>query len=170
MCSQRFRECVQNPLVQIGILPGKLQRDVLAAVLGNIPHHAGKTPEELFDRHHANLKDGLVQFVQHASLERKRIRQLGANRIFGVRAIKFCQRPVEHRFADDQLADQVHHGIDTGGIHAQRAFRNRRDSGAQGAGFAVAPLIAGIRNRGIDLGCVGIEKVRKKFVFRGLLA
>jgi len=50
---ERFSKGIENALIEICVLAGKFESHILAALLGNIADDAGKTPEELFDRHHA---------------------------------------------------------------------------------------------------------------------
>ena len=89
----------------------------------------GKAPEQLVDRHHANLHDRALQIVQHPRLEGHGIGKLAAQRLFRKALGKFAERLLQHRLADNQLAHQVEHVVDAAGIHAQNVFLQGRRSG-----------------------------------------
>ena len=119
---ERLGECVENAFVEIGVLPGDFQGDFLVAQLGHIANDAREAAEKLLDGHHADLHHRFLQFAENARLKRERVGKLRAQRVLGVAAVEFGDGALQHGFADDQLADQIHHGVDAAGVHAQRIF------------------------------------------------
>src|SRR5262249_39270213 len=55
--SERFGQRIKNAFIEIGVLAYEFQRDIFAAVLGNVADNAREAPKELFNRHHANFQD-----------------------------------------------------------------------------------------------------------------
>ena len=86
---QRLCERVENALVEVGILAGKIESDVFAALFGDITNEARKAAEKLLDRHHANLEHALVQLIENARLKRESVGKLGAQRIVCVGLVEF---------------------------------------------------------------------------------
>ena len=58
-----------------------LKRHVFAALFRDVAHNARKAAEKLLDRHHANLQNAFVQFVEDARLKGHGVGQFGAHRI-----------------------------------------------------------------------------------------
>ncbi len=100
---------------------------VLATLFRDIAHHAGEPPEQLFDWHHAHFHHRTLKIIQHPGLERHGIRETAARRILGMVPGEFIQRPLQHGFADDQLAHQIQQVVDAFGVHSQDVFRVRRN-------------------------------------------
>src|SRR5579864_961920 len=48
---KRFRECVKNAFIEIGLLAMNLQVHFLSAGFGHVAYYAWKATEELFHRH-----------------------------------------------------------------------------------------------------------------------
>src|SRR5690348_427395 len=67
--SEGLRDCVQQALIEIGILPSQDEVHVLAASLCHVAHHARKATEKLLYRNHADFHDRALQIVQHAGLK-----------------------------------------------------------------------------------------------------
>jgi len=120
---QRLSQSVQDAFVEISVLPGKFERDIFAALLGDIANQTWKAAEELLDRHHANFQYAFVQLIEDARLKRQRVGQLGAHGITRMALVKFRQAAIQHGLPDDQLSHQVHDCIDARGIHPQSALR-----------------------------------------------
>src|SRR5438046_6561184 len=76
---QRFGEGIENALIEVGVLPGDFQRNILPTGLGDIANDARKAPEELLDGNHANLQHALVQLVQNARLKSHGVGKFGAH-------------------------------------------------------------------------------------------
>ena len=98
----------------------------LAALLGHVAHHAGKAPEELLDRHHADFHDRTLQVAEHARLKRHGIAEAAAQGLLGNVTGEFGECLLQHGPADDQFADQVEHAVDALGVDAQNIFREYR--------------------------------------------
>ena len=60
---------IQQTLIERSVLSFQNQVHLLVALLGHIAHHAGKAPEQLLDRNHADFHDRTLQVVQHACLQ-----------------------------------------------------------------------------------------------------
>jgi hypothetical protein len=163
---ERLAERVQNALVEISVLAGKFQGDVLAALFGDVAYHARKAAEELLNGHHANLEDAFVEFIENARLESESVRQLCADGIASVTLVKLGQGAVEHGLANNQFADKIHDSVNASGIDAKRAFGNcggSRSSGARFRAFRRVGILRGIRD---GLSGLSFEKITKKFVLR----
>src|SRR6266436_5218987 len=138
---ERFSKGVKNALIEIRVLAGKFESHILAALLGNVADDAGKTPEELFDRHHAYFQDALVKLVEDASLKRHGVSKFRPQGIAGMLLVEFGKRAIEHGLSDDQFAHKIHNRIDAGCVHTKGAFSNRSGGGTRvsslrcGAGF-----------------------------------
>ena len=113
---------VKDALVEIGVLPGDFQRDILAALLGDIAKKARETAEELLDGHHSNLEHALVKLIKNARLKSNGIGEFCAHRITSMPLVEFGERAIEHGLPDDQFADEIHDRIDAGGIHSKGAL------------------------------------------------
>src|SRR5467141_488790 len=98
---QRFGKSIENALIEIGVLARKIQSHILAALLGNVADDARETAEELFDGHHADFKNALVQFIQDAGLKRHGVSKFGAQGIASMLLVKLGQRAIEHRLSDN---------------------------------------------------------------------
>ena len=131
-------------------MPGHLQRDFLVAQLRHVAHDPRKASEKLLHRHHANLHHGFLQLVQHPRLKRQRIGKLAAQRILRKPPLEFRDRPLQHRFPDDQLAHQIHHRVDAPCVHAQSVFRTACANPAGAEDCAVIVFIRFARCRGIS--------------------
>ncbi len=92
----RFGKSIENALVEISVFASEFESNVFPAMLGNVAHHARETTEKLFDRNHANFKYRLVQFIEHARLEREGVNQFCADWIARMLLIEFGKRAVEH--------------------------------------------------------------------------
>ena len=126
---QRFGEGIENALIEVGVLPGDFQRNILPTGLGDIANDARKAPEELLDGNHANFQHALVQLVQNARLKSHGVGKFGAHGVTRVLLIEFRECAVEHGLANNQLAYQIHDRIDAGGVHAERALGHRDGRG-----------------------------------------
>src|SRR6266568_5166905 len=82
---------VKDALVEIGVLPGDFQRDILAALLGDIAKEARETAEELLDGHHSNLEHALVKLIKNARLKSNGIGEFCAHRITSMPLVR-CSR------------------------------------------------------------------------------
>ena len=51
-------------------------------------------------------------------------------------ALEFGDRALQHRLADDQLADEIHHRVDARGVHAQCILRSVGSAGGSAVGIA----------------------------------
>src|SRR5262249_10144519 len=56
---ERLGEGVEDAFVEIGVLAGQFESDVLAALFGYVADDAGKATEKLLDRDHADLQHAL---------------------------------------------------------------------------------------------------------------
>lgn len=77
--------------------------------------------------------------------------------------IEFGERTVEHGLADDELADEIHDGVDAGSFDAKAVFGDGGDGGAC-AGLLRCGIFFRVGRVGGDLRGLGIEKVAEKFV------
>ena len=141
---QRLGDRIQNAFVEIGLPAPDHQFDFFPALPPHVPHNARKAAEQLIDRHHANLHDRVLQVVQDPPLKRHGVGELSPQGIFREALSKFEQRLLQHRFRQDQFADQIEHAVDFFRIHAQqvvgtarRTARRGRFARATGASFAV---------------------------------
>ena len=100
-----------------------------------------------------------MQFIENAGLESERVRHFGANRVARMALIEFGQSAVQHGFADDEFADEVHDGVNTRGVDAQHAFGNGSDSGTCAAIFSSTSGVVVVRRRGGDFLRLGFEKL-----------
>src|SRR6266436_6208166 len=141
---QRFGKGVENALVKIGVLTGQLESHVLATLLGDVADDARETAVKLLDGDHADFQNALVQLIQNAGLKCHGVGKLGAQGIAGMLLIKFGERAIEHRLSDDQFADKIHDGIDTGGVDAERAFGDGGYSRTGSAGTDCRAAFVGI--------------------------
>ena len=66
------------------------------------------------------------KIAEDARLIGESVGKFAAQRIFGVLLLELDDRAVQHGFADDQLADEIHDVVDARGIHSQRIFGARR--------------------------------------------
>ena len=66
---QRFRNCIQQALVEIRLLTSDGELHLLSAPFCGIVDYARKAPEQLFDWHHANLHYRALQIIQHSRLK-----------------------------------------------------------------------------------------------------
>src|SRR5882757_2616596 len=142
---------------------GDFESDVFSAEFGDVANDARKAAEQLFDRHHADFEDALVQFVEDAGLERKGFGKLATNGVAGMVNVEFSERAVEHVLADDKFTDEIHHRVDSPRVHAQRTFGNGGDRGSAVAliGRGRAGAFGGARG---NLCRLGFEKITKQFV------
>ena len=125
--SQRFRDGIEQALVEGRVLSIQNQVDLLVALLGDVAHHAGEPPEQLLNRNHADFHHRALQIVQHARLKGHGIGETAAHGFLGIAHGEFIERLLQHRFADDQFADEIEHGVDALGIHAQDILRESPD-------------------------------------------
>src|SRR5260370_6358082 len=116
---------VKDALVEIGVLPGDFQRDILAALLGDIAKEARETAEELLDGHHSNLEHALVKLIENARLKGNGIGELCAHRITSMPLVEFGERAIEHGPPHDQFSAEIHDTIDAGGLHSKGALAYR---------------------------------------------
>ena len=105
--SEWLGDSVENAFVEISIFARDDERDILAALSCDVTHDPWESPKQLFHRHHANFHDGTLQIIQNASLEAHRIHEFAAHRMLGVICDQLIKRLLEHRFSNDQLADEV---------------------------------------------------------------
>ena len=142
---QRLGDRIQNALVEIGLPAPDDQLHFFSALSRNVTDHARKAAKQLIDRHHANLHDRVLQVVQHPPLECHGIGELSAQDIFREALSKFEQRLLQHRFRQDQFADQIEYAVDSFRIHAQQVVGaaghggRRACSAGAGASFAGTP-------------------------------
>ncbi len=92
----RFGDGVEQALVQGGVLAIQYEFDLLAALLGDVPNHAGKSAEQLLDRHHANLHHRPLQIAQHARLKGHGVGESATHGFFGIVHGKFIERLLQH--------------------------------------------------------------------------
>src|SRR5579871_3110724 len=118
---QRLRKSIQNSFIEIGILTCNFKRDILSAVLGDIANYTREAAEELFHGNHANFEYGFVKLIKNARLKCQCVRHFRAERIAGMVLVKFRESAMEHGLADNELANEVHDGINTRCIHAKNA-------------------------------------------------
>src|SRR5580704_11690818 len=129
-----FGDGIQQALVQGSVLPIQNQIDLLVTLLGHVSNHAGKSPEQLLDRHHPDLHHGTLQIIQHSRLEGHGIGEAPAHGFLGIAHSEFVERLLQHGFPDNQLAYEIEYGVDALGIHAQYVLRGR--GGWPEGGFA----------------------------------
>src|SRR5450755_1390473 len=97
----RLGDYVEQTLVQIGFLALHHQSHVLAALLGHVAHHPGKTPEQLLDRHHADFHDRMLQFTEHARLKSHGVGEAATQGFLGNMTGEFSERLLQHGPADN---------------------------------------------------------------------
>jgi hypothetical protein len=122
------------------------QFDLFAALMGHVAHDARKPAEELIHRNHAYLHHRVLQIIQHPRLKRHGIGELSPQRIFGEALSEFQQRLLQHRFRENQFADQVEYAVDSFRIHAQQVvgparYDRRRFSTHRGSGGGLRALV-----------------------------
>ncbi len=98
---ERFGERVENSLIEVGILARDIDSNVLAAMLGDVPHDARNAAKELLDGNHTNFQNALVKLVEHAGLKSKRIREFQADGIARMALVKVGKSAMQHGFSDD---------------------------------------------------------------------
>src|SRR5208282_129880 len=127
---QRLGNRIQNTFVEIGLPAADDQLDFFSALAPDVPHHPREPPEQLIDRHHANLHDRVLQVIQNPPLERHGIGELSSQGIFGEALSKFQQRLLQHRFRQNQFTDQIEYAVNSFRIHAQQVIGAGRHGGS----------------------------------------
>ena len=117
---KRFSQRVKDTLIEIRVLTRHFKHNVLVLLLGHVAYDARETAEKLVDGNHTDLHYGFLKLAEHARLKSQRIREFPAQRIFRMAALKFVDGALQHRFADNQFADQIHNRFDTRGVDAER--------------------------------------------------
>jgi hypothetical protein len=110
---QRVGDALDHRLVEFGLAADDLQRDVLAELGGGVAHHAAEAREGLADRHHAQLQRAVADFLDQPADLLVGLDQRAAAGLAG-----------QQRGAgagDHQLAQQVDHGVEPVGLHADEA-------------------------------------------------
>ena len=137
-------------------------------MLGDVADDAREAAEKLFDGHHSNLQDAFVKLVEDARLKSHGVRKLRAQRIAGVFLVEFREGTIEHGLTDDQFAHQVHHGINTGGIHAERALGDRRSRRAASARRRCVCVLDILSYAGLCLRGLRFQQIAEQFMFSSL--
>src|SRR5258708_9493224 len=73
---ERLGNRIQDGFVEIGLPTPNNQLNFFPALPPDIPHDARQPAQQLIDRHHANLPDGVLQILQDPPLECHGIREL----------------------------------------------------------------------------------------------
>src|SRR5712664_915411 len=162
---ERFSKSVKNVLIEIGILSGKFERDILAALLGNIADNAWKAPEKLLDRHHAYFQNAFVKLIEDAGLKSHGVSKFCAQGIAGVLLVEFRKRAIEHGLSDDQFADKIHNGIDTGSIDPKGAFGNGGYCRTGSTGIRSCTAFGALGGSGDKFRCLRLQQIAEQFMF-----
>src|SRR5689334_5885481 len=109
--SERLRQRIDERFVKVSVLAAGFERDLLAAVVGNVAHQAREAAEELFDRHHADLHGRALQSAEYLRLERESVCELGAQWVSRVQSRKFGDGLLQNGFCDHHLAHKVKDGV-----------------------------------------------------------
>src|SRR5215469_558917 len=117
---ERLGERVEDAFVEVRILAGDLESNILVPQLGYVANDTREPAKELFDGHHADFHHGFLQFAQDARLEREGVGKPAAQGILRMASLELGDGSLKHRFSDDELADQVHDGINSSGVDSQR--------------------------------------------------
>ena len=121
---ERFGNRVENALVEVGFLSAEFKIHFAPTLPGHIAHDARKAPEQLIDRHHADLHHGALQIVQNPRLEGHGVGKLTAQQFLGIALAKLIQRLLQHRLADDEFSHQIEDVVDASRFHSQDIFRD----------------------------------------------
>src|SRR5580692_5101193 len=117
-----FGDGIQQALVQGSVLPIQNQVDLLVTLLGHVQNNAGKSPEQLLDRHHPDLHHGTLQIIQNPRLEGHGIGEAPADGFLGIAHCEFVECLLQHGFSNDQLAYEIEYGVDPLRIHPQNVL------------------------------------------------
>ena len=126
---ERLGDRIQNTFVEIGLAAPDHKLDFFPALTPDVPHNPRKPAEQLFHRHHANLHDRMLQVIQNPPLKRHGVGKLSAQYIFRKALCKFEQRLLQHRFRQDQFADQIEYAVDSFRVHSQQGVGAARYRG-----------------------------------------
>src|SRR6185437_11510383 len=96
---QRIADLLEHRLVELRLLAGELELDLLAEALGEVAHHPRDTAEHEADRQHAHAHDALLQLA-HVALE---LREAAAQ-LLRLRAVEMRPQLAQHRLRDDELS------------------------------------------------------------------
>ena len=133
---QRLGERVQHRAVHFDVGALQLEPDFLAEVAAQVPHHAGKSVEDLIHRRHPG--------PEHTALQAGHQRRDAAADLFQLRADLAVGNGGEPVPRHDQLSDLVHQRVEALEIHPHLARGGR--AGAV-TGGAQPGLAAPVRNR-----------------------
>jgi len=112
---ERFREGIEDAFVEIGVLAGHFEGDVLAAKLGDVADDAPEAAEELLDGNHAESSRRTCAVRRGRAIETRGLPpSFDADGIARMLRFEFGEGANKHGLADDQFAHQVHDGFDAG--------------------------------------------------------
>src|SRR5580692_4100805 len=117
-----FGDGIQQAFVQGSVLTIQNQVDLLVTLLGHVPNHAGKSAEQLLDRHHPDFHHGTLQIIQNPRLEGHGIGEAPADGFLGIAHCEFVECLLQHGFSNDQLAYEIEYGVDPLRIHPQNVL------------------------------------------------
>jgi hypothetical protein len=126
---QRVGDALDHRLVELGVAALDLQRHVLAQLGSGVAHHAPEAREGLADGHHAQLQCAVADFLDQP-----------ADLLCWPRSARVARLTRQQRRAgagDHQFAQQVDHGVEPVGLHADEAVVVGRPR----AGAALALLL-----------------------------
>ncbi len=104
---QRVADLFHHGLVELGLLAGELEVDLLAEPLREVTRHAREAAEHETDGQHAHAHDAFLQ-AAHVALEVREAR----TELLGIRAFELLPELAQHGLRDDELADGVHELVD----------------------------------------------------------
>src|SRR5580704_12303772 len=96
-----FGDGIQQAFVQGSVLTIQNQVDLLVTLLGYVSNHAGKSAEQLLDRHHPDFHHRTLKIIQHPRLKSHGIGKAPAHGFLRIAQGEFVERLLQHGFSDD---------------------------------------------------------------------
>ena len=129
---QRIGQLLHHPLVQLRVFAAQHQLDLLVQLARDFAHRAGQLRVDLSDGHQPHLHDRLLHLVELAVDRAGDLLELVGSDTPRLAARRARMR-FQPRLLDQQLTDDVHHGIELGDVDShgrgdrpQRYFLLRR--------------------------------------------
>ena len=140
---QRIADLLEHGLVELGLLAGHLQLDLLAEPLAEIAHQPREAVEHEADGQHAHAHDALLQRAHVAFELRERAAQFA-----GLAAFERRGKLAQHRLRDHKLADRIQQLVDLLDADADRsAVRTGRARGSFSLGMCRRLIVRRPRRR-----------------------
>src|SRR5581483_6331175 len=131
---QRVADLLEHRLVELGLLAGELELDLLAEALREIAYHAREAAEDEADGQHAYAHDALLQLA-YVAFELSQ----AATQLLCVRPVEMRAELAQNRLRDHELTDGIHELIDLLDAHPDRA----RVTEAAHRGFRFRRILTG---------------------------